>query len=341
MENSTWQRLLLQSKRATNKSTINKIQNPIGIAGGVVQNALNTIVTGEVLNNTGLDGLTLAAGTLKYTRYWRYRLLLKGDNGMEKSSYNPRPSISPLGRAYLNESDNLHTTRAEDLSPNEKVSSDVDKIKARRSSKSFVPAGRDYAAKKFKALESMPNERLNDIFIINDNVAPYISLKLQNRPDSIDINPHGTWAAVQSMGRNNPFMMYTGGEDTVSFEISWYASDNKHRDEVLMKCKLLESWCKADGYNAAPPVLRIKWGSSGLFDNCYFILESALYRLTHFQDKVKSNGTIQDLHLYPNCATQQLTFKRVSMTNTVYEDIIPYNDVPYDRLRGINGVSIT
>lgn len=351
MANNTWQRLLLQSRRAVNKPTLAIIQNPLGIGGGVVSNAIKTVNSGEILDGTPLEGLSLAAGTLSYTKYWRYRLLFKGDNGMEKSQYDPRPAgvlakigLVPGKSPDLHDSDHLHTTRPDDLSYAEKVAVDVDKIRARRSSDSFIPAGRNYVAERFKALEAIPKGRLNDIFIINSSVSPYQAIKLQNRPESLEINPHGTWAAISSIGRNNPFMMYTGGEDTISFEVSWYASDPNHREEVISKCRLLESWGKADGYMAAPPVLQIQWGTSGLFDDQYFILESAPFKLTNFQDRaVRSMGSgdyyrrgIQDLHLYPNCATQQLTFKKVTTANDTHFDI-----VDLDKLVGILGIELS
>ena len=51
----------------------------------------------------------------------------------------------------------------------------------------------------------------NDIVIANLNVSPAISLVIQNRPDRLRVEPAATWAAVKSMGRNNPFYFYTGG----------------------------------------------------------------------------------------------------------------------------------
>ena len=55
----------------------------------------------------------------------------------------------------------------------------------------------------------------NNIIIINDNVSPPISIVIQNRPNEVNINPQTNWVSIMSMGRNNPFMMYTGGEDTI------------------------------------------------------------------------------------------------------------------------------
>lgn len=63
----------------------------------------------------------------------------------------------------------------------------------------------------------------NDIVIANLNVSPAVSLVIQNRPDRLRVEPNATWAAVKSMGRNNPFYFYTGGEDTITFDISWYS----------------------------------------------------------------------------------------------------------------------
>lgn len=191
----------------------------------------------------------------------------------------------------------------------------------------------------------------NDIVIANLNVSPAVSIVIQNRPDRLRVDPTSTWAAVKSMGRNNPFYFYTGGEDTISLDISWYAIDREHRDDVVNKCRLLESWTRANGYLNSPPTLKIQWGNSGIFDNDLFILTSASYELTHFQNGVRmmkrydhdtdtgqritsSVSRSRDLKLLPNCATQTLVFKRVSKTNRLWEDIIPTSKL--QRTPGIN-----
>ena len=182
----------------------------------------------------------------------------------------------------------------------------------------------------------------NYIYLVNLHTSPYTLLCIQNRPYEVQINPGSTWVSVKSMGRNNPFYMYTGGEDTLSFEVSWYTSDPNHPEEVIAKCRLLESWTKANGYLNAPPTLRILWGDSGLFDNFDFILESCPYRLTNFQNASRSsigaigdNNKIVDKKLYPACATQTLTFKKVIKDNTLHYNII---DLPITGIRGINNV---
>lgn len=184
----------------------------------------------------------------------------------------------------------------------------------------------------------------NNIIIINPHTSPYTSLVIQNRPSEIQVNPQATWVAIKSMGRNNPFYMYTGGEDTITFDISWYASDPNHFEEVLAKCRLLESWTRANGYSQAPPTLKISWGSADIFRNRDFILESCPYRLSNFQNASRANlptyenntsvksTQVLDKGLYPYCATQTLTFKRVIYDNTTYRDII---DLPMGEIRGI------
>lgn len=159
----------------------------------------------------------------------------------------------------------------------------------------------------------------NQIIIFNTNDSPAISIVLQNRPSNIQVNPVSYWVSVKSMGRNNPFMLYTGGEDSIQLDISWFVNDSFNREEVLTKCRLLESWTKADGYVKSPPTLKISWGSSGIFDNDLFILESAPYQLSNFQNASKDS----DLGLLPQCATQTLTFKRVTRNNRSHAEIVP------------------
>lgn len=183
----------------------------------------------------------------------------------------------------------------------------------------------------------LPN---NLISIINFHTSPYTILYIQNRPTEVQVNPGATWVSIKSMGRNNPFYMYTGGEDTISFDVSWYTSDPNHPEEVLAKCRLLESWTRANGYISAPPTLSILWGNSGIFNNYEFILESCPYRLTNFQNgsrsaigPVKDSNGIIDKMLYPACATQTLTFKKVIRDNSSHQDIIDLN------LSGIRGIT--
>lgn len=134
-----------------------------------------------------------------------------------------------------------------------------------------------------KEQESKDAKLRNDIILINLDDQVYLTI--QNRPRELQVVPQSSWVAIKSMGRNNPFMIYTGNEDTITFETSWYSEDPSRYDDVLVKCKLLESWTKANGYQSSPPLIRILWGNSGMFENEFFILHSAPYVLKNFNDK--------------------------------------------------------
>lgn len=167
----------------------------------------------------------------------------------------------------------------------------------------------------------------NDIIIINPNASPPISIKIQGRPENVSVEPDTSWAVIKSIGRNNPFYMYTGAEDTVSFDVTWYAMQSDRQD-VITKCRLLESWSKSNGYSSAPPTIYISWGHSDLFRDDSFILWSAPYELTNFQNAVRigdrrdENSQVVDLEYYPNCATQKLVFKRVSSDNRTTDQVV-------------------
>lgn len=173
----------------------------------------------------------------------------------------------------------------------------------------------------------------NSIVIINPNTKTgtegksYESLVIQGKPSEVNCEAENSWVAVRTNGRNNPFYMYTGSEDTISFDISWYSIE-PDRSDVIKKCRLLESWTKADAYGAAPPELWLSWGSSELFKHSNFILVSAPYVLSNFQNAYRLNRSspIIDLGLMPNTATQKLTFKRVTDHNLSRVEIQRFKD---------------
>lgn len=122
----------------------------------------------------------------------------------------------------------------------------------------------------------------NRVHIVNLVTGEY--LELQQRPSELEVRPTSNWVSVKSMGRNNPFYMFTSGDDSISFEVTWYMDSGENRQDVLTKCRLLERWSKADGYKLSPPVLGIVWGTSEIFRDDTFILESAPYTLKNFQN---------------------------------------------------------
>jgi len=184
------------------------------------------------------------------------------------------------------------------------------------------------------------NHKRNEIIIFNLNGQDetYQYIILQNRPPELEFQGETTWAAIKSFGRNVPMYHFTGAEDKIQLQISWFCNDPKRPWEVVQKCRLLEAWSKSNGYASGPPILQLDWGGSGLFDNAYFILTSATYVLKQFRDGYmdrRSNENVEwkDGKLYPMAATQELVFSRVSSTNPLHSTI-------YDptKLEGIKGI---
>lgn len=200
----------------------------------------------------------------------------------------------------------------------------------------------------YKKLSSLKKtgEGSNQIILYNLTSKPYEYIVIQNRPNQLEFRGETSWAAIKSMGRNTPMYHFTGAEDIVQFNITWYCDDPNHLDEVVNKCRFLEAWTKANGYQASPPVIRIQWGNSNIFEDQLFILTSATYTLSNFNDYVRVNGknkeagtvrgelSAKDGKLLPGSATQELIFKRVSATNLSWEDILPQSKMNYTR--GLN-----
>lgn len=180
------------------------------------------------------------------------------------------------------------------------------------------------------------------VYLVNISSSPFQILELQNRPSEIKITPSSNWVDVNSMGRNNPFSIYTGGNETITLDISWYANQLYRSDDVISKCRLLESWSKADGYMASPPIIKLIWGDGDMFSNYKFVLKSATYIISNFNSVAvkpeygtavlqndgswaskKSHETYQEGKLFPRVATQSLILQRVTDKNLNHVDIIP------------------
>jgi len=186
-----------------------------------------------------------------------------------------------------------------------------------------------------KASQHKRNEII--IFNLNSSKGDYQYIILQNRPPEVEFNGETSWASIKSFGRNLPMYHFTGAEDKIQFNVSWFCNDSSRPWEVVQKCRLLEAWSKANGYTSSPPLLQIDWGGSGLFSNAYFILQSATYRLCNFRDgyidRRNNDSNWVDGKLYPMAATQELIFARVSDNNPTYSYFYDNN-----KLSGVNGI---
>lgn len=342
------------NRSLTDGNVADWINNPLGKVGGVAADAIREVTNvNTYTEGTQLEGLSF----MNLNKLWRAKLAINRSKSiMEKDSYEfmavqkgndsvnehltTTPSIAQTQyESYGNRPPSLPVVLRNKISKGESISSEDDTLNP-LDSKEYKEG--DYSSRQ-SLYDAKKYNRKNTIIIVSPFTSPYQSIELQCRPDEIQVTPQSNWSAVPSMGRNNPFRMYTGGDDTIQFDISWFCNDPNNRGEVVTKCRLLESWSKSNGYSSAPPVLQIIWGDSDLYKDDFFILESASYKLTNFQDyalnhdDIKPNVTdsIINLKLYPNYATQTLTFKRVSTDNRTWENI-----VSIEELQKTNGILI-
>lgn len=298
---------------------------------------LNTYLTGLDTNQWSMGNINKA---------WRSLILINRErSGNVKDPYLSE-STDPAKSGNLTKN---KTTREEDINGGVRIYHDDGRIAVLAGNNpdmvSSIESEALAAIDKGKRLLNAKTQ--NRVIIYNISSTPYQYIELQVRPASLDFKGETTWASIKSMGRNTPMYHYTGAEDTLQFNTSWFRTDPNHPDEVVNKCRLLEAWSKSDGYNAAPPILMIQWGddqADSLFKDHKYILISATYTLKNFSDttrtwdsgkKTLSNSLINN-KLYPTSATQELIFKRVSSNNLGYEDIISTDKL--SRTRGIKNI---
>jgi len=151
------------------------------------------------------------------------------------------------------------------------------------------------------------NQKPNQPCLVN--LVTLEKLYFQTIPREIRVSPESTWVAVVSMARNNPQYHYTGSEDTIEFEISWYCNHASRKD-VITKVKWIEALSKNDGYGKTPPAVKFIFGD--LFKNSKFIVSKAPYSLALFNREFK---------MMPGVAVQQVTLKRITDTNLTHSEI--------------------
>lgn len=152
------------------------------------------------------------------------------------------------------------------------------------------------------------NKRKNQPYILD--LVTRDRLFLQTIPQSLDYDPDSSWVAIASPGRNNPLYHYTGSEDTLEFTITWFANDDD-REDVLKKCKWLESLTKNNGYDEKPHAIQFIFGQ--LFTEAKWIVSNAKYKMSLFH---------RDLGMLPQLASQEVCLKRITDTNRTRLNIL-------------------
>lgn len=135
-------------------------------------------------------------------------------------------------------------------------------------------------------------------------------LFLQTIPNEIAENSELTFVAHAAAGRNTPLYQYTGGEDDISFTVSWYAN-RVHKQDVLKKIKWLKSISKNNGYADQPHIVLFSFGE--LFKKSKWIVYNVTVRWSLF-DREKG--------MMPCLAYTDITLKRVSATNQTRAEML-------------------
>lgn len=135
------------------------------------------------------------------------------------------------------------------------------------------------------------------------------SLGMQGIPKDLDYDPQSSFIAIKTPGRNNPFYTFTGSEDTLELDLTWYSIANTKQD-VILRCKWLECMTKADGYLGRPHLCRLQWGI--LFQKTTWVVTSAKYKLKNWDAR---SGML------PTCAEQKVVLKRYVLTNPTHSEI--------------------
>lgn len=137
-------------------------------------------------------------------------------------------------------------------------------------------------------------------------------LHFQGLPLGLEVKPETNWATLKPFGRNNPHYHFTGSEDTIQFELTWYAEFIDNHD-VIEKCKWIESGMKADGYFGRPHYFGLIWGE--MFRKQRFIIHATEYTVTHFN---------AEQGYKPTQAIQNVTLKRITDHNLSLKEALDW-----------------
>lgn len=186
--------------------------------------------------------------------------------------------------------------------------------------------GKFSLSKSTDGIDEMAKERITFYFEGNGIETSYSKLQLQFIPREVQFTMENRLIAIASPGRNTPFYHYTGSEDTLEFTIDWVSEDeNNLKEDVISKCRWLESMSKNDGYLNKPAYVKIQWGKDGkLFRDTVWVIKKAPYKLQNFNKGFKDPTTQRFVgtSLLPIQAYQEITLKRVDSVNTLRKDIL-------------------
>jgi hypothetical protein len=160
----------------------------------------------------------------------------------------------------------------------------------------------------------------------------YNRITLPFVPGDLSYDGSSKFVGIATMGRNTPFYHFTGSEDTVQFNIDWFAKDLDRKD-VINSCRWVEALSKSNGYTEPPHRVKLVWGEDDLlFQGDIWLVVEANYVLTDFvqgyRDRFvngysdKGTNEMIRVGMLPQQATQKITLKRISDSNRKSSEVI-------------------
>lgn len=150
--------------------------------------------------------------------------------------------------------------------------------------------------------------------VIND--IGYYNIEIQYVPQELSYKRKANYNNLDVIMRNIPKPHYTGGDTTMSLQLDFNANNND-RTDLINRIRKIESLAYADGFRAAPPIVKLVWGK--LFRKEHWIVTSVNYKLHNF----KQNNNFLPQHATVDIDLQLISYgdPRTSNTNPTWYDV--------------------
>ena len=163
----------------------------------------------------------------------------------------------------------------------------------------------------------MAEEYNKNLYIVDLITQEYLAIQFV--PQELAYSAESKFVAIESSGRNNPLYHYTGSEDTLTFELDWHA-EQEDRNDVIDRCRWLESLTKNNGWEEPPHHVKLIWGNLFDRDTTRWIVTAAPYKLSMFAGHRL---------MMPTQAYQTITLKKIANHNLTYPEIRAKGDKIY------------
>lgn len=105
-------------------------------------------------------------------------------------------------------------------------------------------------------------------------------MEIQYVPDELNVTRQPDIEEIKIIGRNNPKHHYSGGTTKLQLKLD-FCAQTENREDVIKKCRWLESLCYNDGYTVPPSKVKLVFGK--LFRKEVWVVRNVSYQLTQFE----------------------------------------------------------